>query len=163
MKKKRKKRGSRKNLRAQTNANPKVYKGIKFRSELEVYMFKLLEKSEIPFAYEGQKFVIIEGFVSPNKSFERFFNGKGDYKDRGSGKKYNDMVYTPDFTPPINKPLDWVIEVKGRAMPDFPRTWKLFKKLLSVKNPDTVLFMPRTQAECRKTLELIKPIYENSL
>lgn len=146
----------------QTNANPKVYKGIKFRSELEVYMYKLLKSSGIPFAYEGQKFVIIEGFHSPNVSHERFLNGKGEYKDRGN-KKYANMVYTPDFTPPTDKPLDWVIEVKGRAMPDFSRTWKLFKKLIARDNLDTVLFMPRTQKECVKTIELIKPIYENSL
>ena len=161
--KKRKKRGSRKRANPQTNANSKVYKGIKFRSELEVYMFKLLENTEIPFAYEAQKFVIIEGFTSPNVSYERFMNGKGEYKDRGSGKKYANMVYTPDFTPPPDKPLDWVIEVKGRTMPDFPRTWKLFKKLIVREKLNTVLFMPRTQAECRETLELIKPIYENSL
>jgi len=163
MPKKRKKRGSRKRANPQTNASPKVYKGIKFRSELEVYMYKLLEPSGIPFAYEEQKFVIIEGFTSPNISYERFLNGKGDYKDRGSGKKYANMVYTPDFTPPKGAPLDWVIEVKGRSIPYFSRTWKLFKKLLLREKLDTVLFMPRTQGECRETLELLKPIYENSL
>lgn len=156
---KKKKRGSRKRAKRQTNANPKVYKGIKFRSELEVYMFKLLGASKIPFAYEEQKFVIIEGFTSPNKSYERFLNGKGEFKDRGSGKKYANMVYTPDFTPPKGEPLDWVIEVKGRAMPDFSRTWKLFKKVLLKHNPDAVLFMPRTQGECRETMNLIQEMY----
>ena len=154
-----KKRGSRKRANPQTNANPKVYKGIKFRSELEVYMYKLLEKTDIPFAYEAQKFVIIEGFTSPNISYERFLNGKGEFKDRGSGKKYANMVYTPDFTPPKGEPLDWVIEVKGRSMPDFSRTWKLFKKTLLKHNKDTVLFMPRTQGECRETLNLIQEMY----
>lgn len=152
---KRKKRRTNK----QTNASPKVYKGIKFRSELEVYMYKLLEPSGIPFAYEAQKFIIIEGFHSPNVSYERFMNGKGEYKDRGD-KKYRNSVYTPDYTPPIGKPLDWVIEVKGRTMPDFPRTWRLFKKMIVREGLDTILFMPRTQKECVETLELIKTIYE---
>lgn len=143
--------------RKQTNAKKKEYKGITFKSELEVYMYKLLEKSKIPFAYEKQKFVIIEGFISPNQSYERFMNGKGEYKDRGN-KKVANMVYTPDFTPPVNKPLKWVVEVKGRAMPDFPRTWKLFKKLLAKEKKDTILFMPRTQKECEETINLIKNI-----
>jgi len=159
---KKRKRGSRTQAgraNPQTNAQPKVYKKIKFRSELEVYMYKLLESSEIPFAYEAQKFVIIEGFHSPNISFERFLNGKGEYKDRGD-KKYGDMKYTPDFTPPPDKLLDWVIEVKGRTMPDFSRTWKLFKKLLLERELKTVLYMPRTQKECRETLELIIKQYE---
>jgi len=122
-------------------------------------MYKLLEKTDIPFAYEAQKFVIIEGFTSPNISYERFLNGKGEFKDRGSGKKYADMVYTPDFTPPKGEPLDWVIEVKGRSMPDFSRTWKLFKKTLLKHNKNTVLYMPRTQGECRETLNLIQEMY----
>jgi len=125
-------------------------------------MFKLLEKSNIPFAYEEQKFTIIEGFKFNNISYERFLNGKGEFKDRGN-KKIPNMVYTPDFTPPPDKPLLWVIEVKGRTMPDFSRTWKLFKKWITKEKLDTVLFMPRTQSECRETIELIKPIYENSL
>jgi len=154
--KRKRKRGS---PRSQTNAKAKVYKGIKFRSALEVYMYKLFEKSDIQFAYEAQKFVIIEGFHSPNASYERFMNGKGDFKDRGD-KKYRDMVYTPDFTPPKGQPLDWVVEVKGRAMPDFPRTWKLFKKLIVKNKLDTVLFMPRNQKECEEVINLIKQIYE---
>lgn len=156
-----KKSGSRPKYKRQTNANPKVYKGIKFKSELEVFMYKLFEKSDIPFEYEGKKFVIIEGFHSPNDSYERFLNGKGDYKNRGD-KKYADMVYTPDFTPPISDPLKWVVEVKGRTMPDFSRTWKLFKKLIVREGWDTVLFMPRTQAECVRTIEIIKSIHNEN-
>jgi hypothetical protein len=146
-----------KKARKQTNAKPKVYNGIKFRSTLEVYMYKLLEKSDISFAYEGQKYVIIEGFNSPNTSYERFLNGKGDFKDRGN-KKFANMHYTPDFTPPIDEELKWVIEVKGRAMPDFSRTWKLFKKWIAVRGLDTVLLMPRTEKECRETMKIIESI-----
>ena len=161
MKKTRRKRGSPR-TNTQTNAQPKVYKGIKFRSKLEVYMYKLFESSKIPFGYEKQKFVIIEGFHSPNTSFERFMNGKGEFKDRGN-KKYADMVYTPDFAPPKGDPLRWVVEVKGRAMPDFSRTWKLFKKLIAARELDTVLLMPRTEKECREVMIIIKEIHEDTL
>jgi len=122
-------------------------------------MYKALKKAKIDFAYEGQKFVVIEGFTYDGVSYERFLNGKGDFKDRGK-KTFSDMVYTPDFTPPVGEPLRWVIETKGRSMPDFSRTWKLFKKLIQDDSYGyaTVLFMPRKQADCDEVIKLIKQL-----
>lgn len=139
----------------QTNAKRVTYKGINFRSKLELYMYKLLESEKIPFAYEEQKFEIDEGFTYRGKSYEKFMNGRGAYKDRGK-KKFKASVYTPDFTPPVGEPLTWVIETKGRAFPDFNRTWRLFKKFLLKKRYKTVLFLPRTQLDCQKTVEILK-------
>ena len=142
----------------QTNAKKHVFNGIEFQSGLEVYMYKSLKKAKIPFAYEGQKFVVIKGFTYEGVSYERFLNGKGDFKDRGK-KKFADMVYTPDFTPPVDHPLTWVIETKGRSMPDFSRTWKLFKKFLQEGGDgETILFMPRKQADCDEVIKLIKQL-----
>ena len=142
----------------QTNAKKHVFNGIEFQSGLEVYMYKSLKRENIPFAYEGQKFVVIKGFTYEGVSYERFLNGKGDFKDRGK-KKFADMVYTPDFTPPVDKPLTWVIETKGRSMPDFSRTWKLFKKLLQEDGDgETTLFMPRKQEDCDEVIKLIKQL-----
>lgn len=141
----------------QTNAKKHVYNGVVFQSGLEVYMYKALKKAKIPFDYEGQKFVVIKGFKYEGISYERFLNGKGDFKDRGT-KTFSDMVYTPDFTPPKGEELKWVIETKGRSMPDFSRTWKLFKKLIKDKDSNTVLFMPRKQADCDEVINLIKQL-----
>jgi len=143
----------------QTNAKKRTYDGVSFQSGLEVYMYKSLKKAKIPFDYEGQKFVVIEGFTYEGVSYERFLNGKGEFIDRGN-KKYADMVYTPDFTPPVGEPLRWVIETKGRSMPDFSRTWKLFKKLIQSDGDGyaTVLFMPRKQADCDEVIKLIKQL-----
>lgn len=146
----------------QTNAKKHTYNGIEFQSGLEVYMYKSLQKANIPFEYESRKFVIIKGFTYEGISYERFMNGKGDFKDRGS-KKFSDMLYTPDFTPPVGKDLKWVIETKGRSMPDFSRTWKLFKKYLQEESnscDETVLFMPRKQSDCDEVIKLIKQLYE---
>ena len=149
---------AKRSYKKQTNAKKHVFNGIEFQSGLEVYMYKALKKAEIPFEYEGQKFVVIKGFTYEGISYERFLNGKGDFKDRGK-KKFADMVYTPDFTPPVDKPLTWVIETKGRSMPDFSRTWKLFKKLLQEDGDgETVLFMPRKQADCDEVIKLIKQL-----
>ena len=140
----------------QTNAKVVKYKGIILKSNLELYMYKRLEENKIPFDYEGQKFVIIEGFKHTGVSYERCMSGKGEFKDRGS-KPLPAMFYTPDFTPPVGEPLTWVIETKGRAMPDFSRTWKLFKKLVS---ENTVLFVPRKQADCDEVIRILKDLYE---
>lgn len=149
------KKGRARGVRRRRIAKTIDYDGQTLKSNLELTMYKLLKEHKIPFEYEGQKFVIIEGFHSHTTSYERFLNGKGDFKDRGD-KNIPDMIYTPDFTPPRTKPLSWVIETKGRAMPDFSRTWKLFKKILFEEEMDTVLFMPRRKADCVEVIKLIK-------
>jgi hypothetical protein len=144
-------------MKKQTAAKAVKYKGVDFKSKIERDMYKLLYRNKIPFAYEKQKFEIDEGFNSPNISFERFMNGKGLFKNRGD-KQFRGTMYTPDFTPPVGRPLDWVIEVKGRSFPDFPRTWRLFKKFLSKKGFNTVLFVPRNLKDCNKTILELKKI-----
>lgn len=142
-------------MKRQTAAKPVKYRGIHFKSKIERDMYKLLSRNKIPFAYEKQKFEIDEGFHSLNPSFERFMNGKGDFKNRGN-KKFKGAIYTPDFTPPVGSPLDWVIEVKGRSFPDFPRRWRLFKRFLNKKGLNTVLFVPRNIKDCNKTILELK-------
>ncbi len=60
------------------------YDGIELKSGLELYMYKALKAADIKFAYEAQKFVIIEGFEYTGVSYEKFLNGKGEFKDRGN-------------------------------------------------------------------------------
>jgi len=146
-----------KRANSQTKAKRVTYKGIYFRSMSEREMYKLLEEHKIPFAYEGQKFELDAAFTSPNTSYERFLNGKGDFKDRG-GKRFSRAVYTPDFTPPVGEPLTWVIEIKGRSFPDFGRTWRLFKKYLLKQKLDTVCFVPRNIKDRSETIKLIKAL-----
>lgn len=126
------------------------YDGITFASGLERYMYMALKKAKIKAEYEGEQFVLVEGFNLPNESFERQSNGKGEYRDRGS-KKVLPIKYTPDFIGD-----GFIIETKGRANESFPMRWKLFKKLISEKYPDCVLYKPQNQSECDKTIELIK-------
>lgn len=141
----------------QTNAEKVKYKGRVLDSKLELFMFKLLEAEKIPFAYNELRFEIDEGFHYKGKSYEKFQNGRGHFKDRG-WRRFNNAMYTPDFTPPVGEPMNWVIEVKGRWFPDFSRTWRLFKKLLMKERPDNlpVLFVPRTRGDCKKVVEILK-------
>ena len=126
------------------------YDGITFASGLERYMYMALKKAKIKAEYEGEQFVLVEGFNLPNECYERQSNGKGEYRDRGS-KKILPIKYTPDFIGD-----GFIIETKGRANESFPMRWKLFKKLISEKYPDCVLYKPQNQSECDKTIELIK-------
>ena len=142
----------------QTKAQVSLYEGILFKSTIEAYMYKLLKINNIDFDYEEQSFQLTKDFCFPNPSFEKFLNGKGKFKERGKDKKHQGMRYTPDFTSPTGNDLKFVIEVKGRSFPDFPRTWKLFKEFITNKGWKTVLFVPRTQRDCKEVVTLIKEL-----
>ena len=61
-----------KRRRKPVNSKKVTFNGIEFKSSLELYMYKALKKEKIKFEYEGQSFVIIEGFKYDGKSYERF-------------------------------------------------------------------------------------------
>jgi len=139
---KRKKRGP-------VQAKKISYDGINFASGLERYMYMSLKKAKIKAKYEGETFVLINGFHFENESYERKANGKVDYQNRGS-KRILPIKYTPDFIGD-----DFIIETKGRANESFPIRWKLFKLLVSQQFPNYTLYKPQNQSECDRTIELI--------
>ena len=63
-----------------------TFDGITFASGLERYMYQVLKKAKIHTEYEGCTFILQEGFMLDNRSYERQSNGKGDMVDRGSKK-----------------------------------------------------------------------------
>ena len=125
------------------------YDGHNFASGLERYMYIALKKAKIKAKYEGETFVLINGFHFENESYERQANGKGEYVNRGS-KRILPIKYTPDF---IGK--DFIIETKGRPNESFPIRWKLFKRLVTEQFPEYTLYKPQNQKECDRTIELI--------
>ena len=127
-----------------------TYDGIKFASGLEKYMYCALKKAKIKSKYEGETFVLVNGFHFNNESFERMSNGKGVFKNRGS-KRILPIKYTPDFIGD-----DFIIECKGRANESFPMRWKLFKLLVSKQFPNYKLFKPQNQNECDDVVNKIK-------
>ena len=48
-----------------------VHDGITFASGLEKYMYIVLKKNKIKARYEGETFVLQEGFMFDNESYER--------------------------------------------------------------------------------------------
>ncbi len=135
--------------RGQVQAKKIVYYGIKFASGLEKYMYIALKKAKIRFKYEGETFVLLNGFHFDNQVFERQSNSKGEYINRGQ-KIILPIKYTPDF---IGN--DFIIETKGRPNESFPIRWKLFKKLVTQQFPNYTLYKPQNQKECDITIKLI--------
>ena len=126
-----------------------TYDGINFASGLERYMYMALRNAGIKSKYEGETFVLLNGFHFENEVYERQANGKGEYKNRGC-KRILPIKYTPDFTG-----KDYICECKGRANEAFPLRWKLFKRWC-VKNKDTrPLYKPQNQKYIAIMIKLI--------
>ncbi len=133
------------------NATAKVYKGIKFRSKLELFTYRKLEDAGIDALYEKKKYVLQEGFRYSATVYE-------PHKTKGyipTTTKIRDITYTPDFVDPHGR---WIIEVKGFANDVFPIKWKMFKNYLMQQDDPPVLFLPRNQKQVLETIELIKEL-----
>ena len=128
------------------------YDGIKFASQLEIFMYKALKAAKIEFGYETERFDTLEGFYSPNVSYERTANK--DLIDRGQ-KKVRGVFYTPDFVSDL-----FIIETKGRMSETFPLRWKLFKRLLATNGDMRVIYRPQSQSDCKIVVEdILKRFY----
>ena len=144
-----KNRYKKKKKRGPVRAKKVTFDGIKFASGLEKYMYIALKKAKIKAKYEGQTYIVQEGFTFKNESYERQSNGKGDLVNRGC-KKILPIKYTPDFVS-----RSFIIECKGRANESFPLRWKMFKKYVNENLKHVTLYKPQNQKECDKVVELI--------
>ena len=138
-----------KKKRGPVRAKKVTFDGIKFASGLEKYMYIALKKAKIKAKYEGQTYIVQEGFEFKNKSYERQSNGKGDLVNRGC-KKILPIKYTPDFVSD-----SFIIECKGRANESFPLRWKMFKKYVNDNLKYVTLYKPQNQKECDEVIKLI--------
>ena len=139
-----------KRKRGPVRAKKVSFDGITFASGLERYMYQALKKAKIKAKYEGETYIVQEGFMFNNKSYERQSNGKGELINRGC-KKILPIKYTPDFVSD-----SFIIECKGRANESFPMRWKMFKKYVNDNLKHVTLYKPQNQKECDKVVELIK-------
>ena len=135
--------------RGPVRAKKVICDGIQFASGLEKYMYLALKKAKIKSVYEGQTYVLQDGFEFTNDCYEKQSNGKGEYKNRGN-KKILNVKYTPDFVADT-----FIIECKGRANESFPMRWKMFKKHVKDNLPCVTLYKPQNQKDCDETIQLI--------
>ncbi len=146
----RRKKGPKKKKRGPVQSKKISYDGHNFASGLEKYMYMALVKAKIKAKYEGETFVLLNGFHFENEVYERQANSKGEFINRGE-KRILPIKYTPDF---IGE--DFIIETKGRPNESFPIRWKLFKKLVTEQFPSYILFKPQNQKECDRVIEILK-------
>ena len=120
------------------NATPLTYNKIKFKSKLEVFMYKQLRAAKIKFDYEKQTFVLIEGFTY-------------------MGKKIRSITYTPDF---VLKDYPIIIETKGFMTEVFRIKMKLLKWNLDICGDSRTIYIPRNQKDCLEVINEIKKNYK---
>ena len=137
------------------NVTPTKYRGIQFRSKLEVYTYKKLKEAGIKFDYEKYSFVLLEKFEFNGKSME-LYHRKGEKLFSWQKPTVRTISYKPDF---VNLRDGWVIECKGHPNDAFPNKWKMFKKYLNDNKLKVDLFMPRNQKHINIVVDYIKNNY----
>lgn len=156
------------------NATKCEYNDISFKSKLEMFMYKELEKQElfINYIYEKIPFVLQNSFRNLISFYER--NNKSKLYGLSS-QTVRSMTYTPDFvvyyeTKKENK--CWIIETKGLRTDSFTLKFKLFKNIIkegyeleidNVKYKLQSVHVPTNQAECKKALEMIMYVRNRDL
>lgn len=107
------------------NATSVEYDGNKFKSKLELTIYKALKEKGLNPLYECNKFILQEGF-RPSKPYYL----KGVCPKTASGyAKIIQITYTPDFTVEYGDKILF-IEAKGKQNDSYPIKRKLFLKYL---------------------------------
>jgi len=113
------------------NAKEEIYKGITFKSRLEVSLYKVLEEQGLNPKYEPYKFHIWEGFHPTVPFYVKEKSRKTKVKEIQLKKsRILDITYTPDIVFTYG---DYTVflEVKPDYYNDvFPYKRKLFRKFL---------------------------------
>ena len=118
------------------NASPKEFNGIKFKSVLEVSVYKTLLQEGFNPEYESYKYHIWEGF-KPQIPF--YIKDKKTKSLKLDNTKIIDITYTPDISFTFEGKLI-LIEVKPDFCNDvYPYKRKLFRKYLE-NNGKNVIF-----------------------
>lgn len=107
------------------NAKITEYDGIKFKSKLEVMVYKTLKENDFNVQYEPFTFTLWEGF----KPEVPFYCPNKDKQLEINNKKIISIKYTPDFYFKYNN-IEVFIEVKGMKNDTYYLKNKLFRGFL---------------------------------
>lgn len=131
--------------------------GVHFRSKLELYCYEQLVKYNINFAYEEEKFTLLE---SSHNEFDLYVSRKvrgQKYKKLTKVTAKNQaMTYTPDFIVEHGG-VKYIIETKGFETDSFKLKVKLFKKLLNklVRREKIIFMIPTSQKQVDECIAII--------
>lgn len=140
------------------NTNKKVFNGIKFKSQLEVMVYKTLLQEGFNVQYEAQPYILWKGFKPTLPFFDQ--NKKTKLLEL-KNTKIIDIKYTPDFSFIYNNKLVF-IEAKGKENDVFYIKKKLFRSYLENKYFNKELkqfpmyFEIYTKKQLLQAIEIIK-------
>lgn len=140
------------------NATTVIYNGMKFRSITESRMYKVMIEEGFTPDFEPQSFILWDGCYLQKPYY---FEGEPVVTKNGYPKKLIDWTYTPDFIITLGC-CTFIIEAKGNPNDLWPYKRKLFLKHID-KMKNTYFFEVRTIKGLKKTLSVIKSIYDESI
>ena len=136
------------------NATVREYNGIKFKSSLEVTIYKILQEKNFNPQYEAVKYTIWEGIKPKIPYYDRL--GKQGFKLRDN--KFVDIHYNPDITFTFND-YTVIIEAKGFSNGVWDYKSKMFVKWLGEQPNKYIYAVIRTKKELLYFLELLNTKY----
>lgn len=131
------------------NNKETVVDGVKVKSELEAYMYKLLKEEGMEFGYESKRYTLVEPFTYKGETWEK----SKTQKDLSNKKVSRAITYTPDF---VDKKERWIIETKGWENESFPLRWKLFKRKMNTMKEPPLIFKPNNKQNCEQVILILK-------
>lgn len=131
------------------NATLKEYAGIKFKSQLEVLIYKTLTELGYNPKYEERTFE----FVHRYRPTVPFYN-RVKKEFTLDMKPLQPITYTPDFTFEYNGVLI-IIEAKGFENDVFPVKRNLFRRHLESLGVPAIFFEIRTKKELLRAIDII--------
>lgn len=138
------------------NATPLEYNGIKFKSRLEVMIYKTLLQEGFNPQYEPTTYIIWQGFKPIIPFYDKDIHTK---LLKLNDKKVIDIKYTPDFIFHYNQTLV-VIEAKGMENDVFYIKKKLFRAYLEdmylQAGIKSMYFEVYTKKQLLQAIEIIK-------
>ncbi|QOR58322.1 hypothetical protein [uncultured phage cr106_1] len=135
------------------NATPEEYSDIRFKSKIEVMVYKTLLQYGFKPEYETHTYTIWEGF-KPTVPFYTRNKAKVTILNL---KKLINITYTPDFYIEYEG-LKIIIEVKGSTNDVFPYKFKMFRwHIENMPDKDNYLiFEIFTKRQLLESIEIIK-------
>lgn len=137
------------------NSTPEEYGDIRFKSKLEVMVYKTLLQHGFEPEYETHTYTIWEGF-RPTVPFYTRNKAKATILNL---KKLINITYTPDFYMEYQG-LKIIIEVKGFENDLFPYKFKMFRKHIE-DLPDRenyLIFEVFTKKQLLEFIQIIKDV-----
>lgn len=134
------------------------YNGVEFKSKIEMFCYKELEKSGLTFSYEDVTIMLIEGFRPTVPVYKYSLKTGGMTLDLTMVRA---TTYTPDFVVIKSYPDQtigrFIIECKGIEMDNWKMKWKLLREQIHTRATNIeALFVVKNQGQVKECIEIIK-------